>query len=161
MVDGEFIGLHAVKRYFKVTEEGDLDLFFDDSGESQSQGEAALDPLPDVVGEVLNGQSEIIVDIDDNNEPAPENLPAPTDDPVGYLSTDWGHNGFCFRQMNNMTEYHARLKFPCSPTNSSYCFRLFEGLFPKELVLLIIDKVNNTIDGEKVTYGEFLHWIGL
>ena len=104
--DGEFIKLHAVKRYFKVTEEGDPDLFFDDPGESQGQGEATPDPLPDVVGEVLNGQSEInntlealrgIVDIDDDNELAPENVPAPTDDPVGYLSTDWGHNGFCFR----------------------------------------------------------------
>ena len=96
----------AVKWYFKVTEEGDLDLFFNDPGESQGQGEATLDPLPDVVGEVLNGQSEMnnalealcsIINIDDDNEPAPENLPSPTDDPVGYLSTDWGHNGFCFR----------------------------------------------------------------
>ena len=106
MADGEFIELHAVKQYFKVTEEGDPDLFFDDPGESQGQREATPDPLPDVVGEVLNGQSEInntlealcgVVDIDDDNEPAPENLPAPMDDPVGYLSTDWGHNGFCFR----------------------------------------------------------------
>ena len=168
--DGEFIELHAVKRYFKVTEEGDPDLFFDDPGESQGQGEAAPDPLPDVVGEVLNGQSEInntlealrgVVDIDDDNEPAPENLPAPTDDPVGYLSTDWGHNGFCFRRMNNMTEHRARLKFPCDPTTSSYYLHLFEGLFPKELVLLIIDKVNDNIEGEKVSYGEFLRWLGL
>ena len=106
MADGEFIELHAVKRYFKVTEEGDPDLFFDDPGESQGQGEATLDPLSDVVGEVLNGQSEMnntletlcsIVNIDDNNELAPENIPAPTDDPVGYQSTDWGHNGFRFR----------------------------------------------------------------
>ena len=106
MVDGEFIELHAVKQYFKVTEEGDPDLFFNDPGESQGQDEAILYPLPDVVGEVLNGQMKMnntlealrsIVDIDDNNEPAPENVPAPTDDPVGYLSTDWGHNGFCFR----------------------------------------------------------------
>ena len=108
MADGGFIEFHAVKWYFKVTEEGDPDLFFDDPGESRGQGlgEATLDPLPDVVGEVLNGQSEMnntlealhsIVDIDDDNKLAPENLPAPTDDPVGYLSTDWGHNSFCFR----------------------------------------------------------------
>ena len=83
MADGEFIELHAIKQYFKVTEEGDPDLFFDDPGESQGRGEATLDPLPDVVGEVLNGQSEMnntlealhsVVDIDDNNKPAPENL---------------------------------------------------------------------------------------
>ena len=98
IADGEFIELHVIKRYFKVTEEGYPDLYFDDPGESQGQGEAALDPLPDVVAEVLNGQSEMnntlealcsSVDIDDDNKPAPENIPAPTDDPVGYLSTDW------------------------------------------------------------------------
>ena len=97
-VDGEFIKLHAIKQYFKVTEEGDPDLFFDDPGESQGQGEATPDPFPDVVGEVLNGQSEMNntledlcsgVNIDDDNTPAPKNVPAPTDDPVGYLSTDW------------------------------------------------------------------------
>ena len=60
-----------------------------------------------------------------------------------------------------MTEHCARLKFPCDPTNSSYYLNLFEGLFPKQLVLLIINKVNETIDEKKVTYGEFLHWIGL
>ena len=32
MVDGEFIELHVIKQYFKVTEEGDLDLFFNDPG---------------------------------------------------------------------------------------------------------------------------------
>ena len=53
------------------------------------------------------------------------------------------------------------MKFPCDPTTSSYYLHLFEGLFPKELVLLIIDKVNDNIDGEKVTYGEFPYWIGL
>ena len=106
MGDGEFIELHAINQYFNVSEEEDPDLFFDDPGESQGQGEATLDPLPDVVGEVLNGQSEMnntlealcsVVYIDDDNEPAPKNVPAPTDDPVVYLSTDWGHNGFCFR----------------------------------------------------------------
>ena len=43
MADGEFIELHAVKRYFKVTEEGDPDLFFNDPGESQGQGKATPD----------------------------------------------------------------------------------------------------------------------
>ena len=60
-----------------------------------------------------------------------------------------------------MTEHHAQLKFPCDPTNSSSYLHLFEGVFPWELVLLIIDKVNDAIDGEKVTYGEFLCWIRL
>ena len=40
MVDGEFIELYAVKQYFKVTEEGDMHLFFNDPGEAQGQDEA-------------------------------------------------------------------------------------------------------------------------
>ena len=94
MADGELIKLHVIKCYFKVIEEGDPDLFFNDPGESQGQGEATPDPLPDDVGEVLNGQPEMnntlealrsVINIDDDNKPGPENVPAPTDDPVGYL----------------------------------------------------------------------------
>ena len=58
MADGEFIELHVINQCFKVTEEGDPDLFLNDPGEAQGQDEAPPDQLPDVVGEVLNGQLE-------------------------------------------------------------------------------------------------------
>ena len=37
----------------------DPDLFFNDPGKAQGTDEDPPDPLPDVVGEVLNGQSEM------------------------------------------------------------------------------------------------------
>ena len=51
-----FIEIHAVKRYFKVTEEGNQDLFFDAVVEG-SEEQANPDSLQEVVDEALNGQS--------------------------------------------------------------------------------------------------------
>ena len=106
MPNGEFIELHTVKCYFKVTEEGDPDQFFDDPGESQHDNEAPPVPFPEVVGDALNGQSDEmntlealcgVVEIDDDNEPAPENIPQRTDNTGTVLESEWGHDGFCFR----------------------------------------------------------------
>ena len=44
----------------------------------------------------LNG----VVDIDDDNKPAPENIPSPQDNASQHnsiLSGDWGHDGICFQ----------------------------------------------------------------
>ena len=88
MAEGDNIELHAMKRYWKVSEEGDTDLLFDDPGDNVESEETPLVPLPEAVDEAMNGQSvenntiealRDIVDIDDNNKPAPENVPQPTD----------------------------------------------------------------------------------
>ena len=104
----DHIELHAVKCYFRVTTEGDLDLFFDvapttDNGEANE----AQTPLPTAVDEAINGCSEEantnkalqgVVEIDDDNELAEENAPTTTATTNRILSTEWGHNGFCFRK---------------------------------------------------------------
>ena len=66
-------------------EEGDSDSFFDDPvAEEDREEEPVSVALPDVVDRAINGQSTKnntiealcgVVDIDDNNEPAPENVP--------------------------------------------------------------------------------------
>ena len=39
-----------------------------------------------------------VVDIDDNNIPAPENVPVPGDQAVqNVLEMEWGHSSLCFR----------------------------------------------------------------
>ena len=53
------------------------------------------------------------------------------------------------------------MNFPIDSTRNDYYIQLFEGLFPKELLEIIIDKVNKEIEGEKLSYGEFLQWIGV
>ena len=106
----DHIELHAVKRYFRTTE-GDPDLFFDvapttDNGEANE----AQTPFPTAVDEAINVCSEEvntiealqdIVEIDDDNEPAEENVPTTMATTNRILSTEWGHDGFCFRKSQN------------------------------------------------------------
>ena len=89
----DFVELYAVKHYLKVTEEGSPDYFFDHPNTELADEEGAPQALPQVVEDTLNGQSNEanmlealrgVVDIDDNNNPAPENIPAPTDNNDEY-----------------------------------------------------------------------------
>ena len=78
------------------------------------------------------------------------------------LSTEWGHDGFCFQKSQNFGSTHARLNFSVDPTCHGYYVQLFEGFFPKELLQNVIDIVNEKMNGEEeVLYGEFLWWIGI
>ena len=80
-----FIKLHAVKHHFKVTEEGDQDLFFDavvEGGEEQADPQIHLPEVMDEGQSTDNNTSEALerqFEVDDDNEPAPENVPQPTD----------------------------------------------------------------------------------
>ena len=90
-----------MKRCFHVAEEGDLSQVFDDPGTGHAGEEApAQVPLPAAVDDSINGQSEEantikalhgVVDIDDDNEPAPEKVPRTMDSSNWMLSTEWGH----------------------------------------------------------------------
>ena len=78
------------------------------------------------------------------------------------LSSAWRHTGFCYRKSQNLGDSWARLNFPVDPTRNGYYVQLFEGLFPKQVLTVVIDKVNENMHGEDdLTYGEFLWWIGM
>ena len=91
MVGGQLIELHAVKRYIKVTQEGDPELFFDAvvPVEENENDKHELETVPEVIQEMLKawgsfGADKIalaqgVVTLDDDNEPLPEHLPTPTD----------------------------------------------------------------------------------
>ena len=38
-----------------------------------------------------------VVDMDDDNEPIPENIPQPNDAVISPLNETWGHSGFSYR----------------------------------------------------------------
>ena len=127
-------------------------------------------PLPEVVDNAINGMSEEantikalqgVVDIDDDNEPAPKNVPT-ADNSNRLLSTEWGHGGFCFRGSQNFGSTWAKLNFSVDTTCHGYYIQLFKGFFPKQLLQNVIDIVNEKMDGDKeVVYGEFIWWIGI
>ena len=104
--------------------------------------------------------------IDDDNEPAPENLPSPGDSTVSSNNVmgSWTHSSIC--QQKSMIQCNAKpeLTFWTSSLSDPSNPNLFEGLF-----FFIIHQNNNPSPdeqkpspwGKPILYGEFLCWIGL
>ena len=166
-----FQELYAVKKHFTIQAEGDPDFFFDLPVVADVQEEPQELLLPAVVdnelmGENHGGQQDLILaltgilDIDDNNEPVPENVPG---DPLpSILSTAWGHYGFCYRKSNNLADTQARLVNNVDTTRDDVNLQLFDRLFPHKYVEdVILTEVNKVLDQQPVTYGELLRWIRL
>ena len=128
-------------------------------------------PLPAVVDDSINGQSKEantiealcgVIDIDDEIVLAPKNVPRTMDRSNWMLSTEWGHTGFCYRKSQNFGDSQARLNLQVNLTTNGYYVQQFEGLFQKQVLTVVIDKVNENMHGEDdLTYGEFLWWIGI
>ena len=111
--EGNLHELHAVKHYFTVGEEGDPDLFFDAAtlGQEPEGQQVLLQPVinADMNGVNHGGANELItaltgvVEIDDNNEPAPKNIPVPESARTSpILHSSWGHSGFCFHKQEGL-----------------------------------------------------------
>ena len=147
-------------------QEGHPDYFFDaitTTDENANSQEEAL--MPEAVSEHINGNSHttetiqalcVVVDGDDDNEPAPENIPQSTDPTSSLLNTEWGHSGFCYRKSLTMQNNGAKFNFHVDPTEDDYYLQLFEGFFPKDHLNMIIEGINMKINGDLVTYGQFL-----
>ena len=157
------------KKHFSIQQEGDPDLFFDVPQESQQ--ETMDTPLPDAVGDELRGEnhgglSDLVValsgvvDVDDDNQPAPENIPTMTNTP-SLLSTEWGHEGVCFRKESNHPNNPAVLVRPVDTTRDDVNLQLFEHLFPKNFLQEVMIPTMNRKLSNPVSYGELLSWIGL
>ena len=161
--------LHGVKKYWRVKTEGDQDYFFDVAPTSE---ETPLPLLPDAIETELDGgndggQNNLlvaltgVVDIDDDNEPAPENIPIANEENPSILEQAWGHDGICFHCLLNVTNQKARLHFPIDPTENDINLQLFEGLFPKDYLHEVILVETNKKLKEPLSYGELIQWIGI
>ena len=166
--DGDFIDLYAVKRYWKFHKGGDEDLRFNvaPTNDGGAQGDEML-PLPAAVDNYINSERvnvvealQDVVEIDDDNELAPENVPRNNDNNTGVFG-EWGHTGFCHRHIQNMPNSPAKLIFSIDPTTDDIYLQLFEGLFPANFLDKMVTEINKKISGDPVTYSELLKWIGL
>lgn len=108
--DGSRIELYACKRYLKVEAEGlREDFFIGDGHQNDVQEEEAVEevPLPVEIVERLHRERvdfpEDIsalrgtVEMDHDNDPAPENIPTPIGDGNDCNYLPWGHSGTCSR----------------------------------------------------------------
>ena len=131
--EGNLQELHAVKKHFTIEVEGDSDLFFD--VQLAIQPEQPPDTLlpsaidADLVGESHGGTVDLlmalsgVVDVDDDNEPAPENIPTTSMSPT-VLSNEWGHSGICFRRQNSIANIPAKLIIPVDTTRDDINLQL-------------------------------------
>ena len=149
----EPILLHAVKRFVRVDQEGPQDLFFDEVMDTAERNDQTEEPPPATPKEIMEMQKKStlpddagvslshLVEVDDDNEPAPENVPDLADEG----STDhnifginiWKEAEFCARRTSGLGAGGGRVKatlqqFPSHLTPSP--LQLFEMFFPKELV---------------------------
>ena len=124
-------------------------------------------PLPAAVDDYINDNRvntiealQDVVEVDDDNDPAPENVPQRSDNNATVFG-EWGHTGFCHRRMQNTPNSPAKLNFGINTTADDIYVQLFEGLFPANLLDTMVTEMNKNISGDPLTYGELLKWIGL
>ena len=126
--------------------------------------------LPDCVAELLDrlvlDDDDIrvvndAVEVDNDNDPAPENVPEP-----GRANTDcefapsWGHNGICNRKSLGLQDQQPKVNFPSAlvPT----LVDLFELFFPKKFIeQVMIPQMNQKTQLGPIHYGEFIRWCGI
>ena len=185
--------LYTVKRWAKsgVVEEGDPEKLFDspaaptlapnenvpplNSNENEERGDA----IPAAVFNLGQGtapSNEDIAyvrglgfDVDDDNMPAPENIPEPNvPRPTDYGQT-WGWDGIDHRKKGDYFDHQPRLAHGLDDeadlsSHRAY-LRLFFTFFPKRyLEETILVQINEEIEKEserKVTFGELLRFIGV
>ena len=174
--DHEDQELYAVKRWVKVVTEGAAEHIFRDEDEenpttdnpNEKEAEGAV--IDDNVFRA-GGHAEDIalvraqgLDVDDDNLPAPENIPIQTtsnttDD--SHQETGWGWTGIDHRKQLNITDVRANIAGITSDAMEHVSFvGMFFLLFPKELIKTIIEETNKKLDSP-TNMGEFMRWIGI
>ena len=92
------------------------------TNEGSGWQDTEMGPLPGAVIDYINGERvnvietlQDVVEIDDDNEPAPENVPQ-TSDNNNQVFGEWAHTGLCYRHMQNIPNNPAKLNFPLDTT---------------------------------------------
>ena len=166
---GNLHKLYAVKKHFGIQEEGDSNFCIDVAQETQQEQQDELLPAAidsELSGENHSGTSDLltalsgVVDIDDDNGPAPENVLTITTGP-SVLSNTWGHAGIHFHKQRSIGNTPAKLVIPVDMIRDDINLQLFECLFPKKFMVEVMIPAMNKLLKTSVSYGKLLSWICL
>jgi len=160
--DGSYMQLYCIKHWAQGTAEGPSDFFFSNNIEEPTapteQARHDIQELvaPSVAEAMARGHvdnSELadlcgVVDIDNDNTPAPENLPTNNNN-LPIYDNNWHHDGSCFRRVLDANNVNATIKnWPRDviPTD----LQLFEHLFPCAFVkTAMLPKMNATMPASR------------
>jgi Transposase IS4 len=167
-----YICLHAAIKHFTVTTEGPAEEIFGEEAIAEPINvvpEEETNILPSEVAAILQRNNfdehdmtvlENNIQIDDDNAPAPENIPDDNEQPNECTYNEWGHDGICFRRLTGSVNNQPKINIPSSMVPS--LLDLFELLFPKKFIIeVMLKEMNSVPETEPITYGEFLRWLGL
>lgn len=105
------------------------------------------------------------VDVDDDNEPAPENVPAegtvPQEEPP--QNNTWGWSGFCPRRGQGFGERKPHIRGLAGVVLSSMTLlHMYLAFLPRKFIEeVLLVETNKVIEGQPLEFGEFLRWLGL
>ena len=169
--------LYCVRKFCKVVSEGPAANIFETEPEVAEVVLAAGAPVRGVATEALESTGtalpdgvqnfrdtpedislmrEMGFDVDDDNDPAPENVPgsalgasvAPSRDGL-YEGQSWGWNGFCDRRQNHFASAKPRLKGLQETMFLGLTYLdLFLLFFPRMLVQLVLQETNKKLKQE-------------
>ena len=178
----ENVELYAVERYCSITKEGPESEFFTDEIDEMIEETFVEDAMlteetkEDEESEKIDahrhgGELELLdlamagFVVENDNDPLFENAPEsnPSSNEKEEVTWgEWGHSGICYRKQSTATTIMPAIKIQNKKTETMTRLQLFELFFITDYIKeVILVHINKNINGETVTYGEFLRWLGI
>ena len=169
--DSEEEGSDAGKKK-KARVRGEKDDGEDNSSISIDQETVSEDEEPQLIPDTVRKATKEDIravkaqgfDVDDDNEPLPENVPNNNDDPTpANINIKWGWSGFDRRKQEGFDNPPAKFNnLGENALTNMTTILIFRLLFPFQyLERVILPVTNKFIEGKKATIGELLRFIGL
>ena len=150
---GTKLELHTVPHWCKIIKKGQPDFFFNRPAAVETSPEEVeqVVPTPEAVLRIAQtgcvnqldcGELSGAMNIDDDTQPLPENIPDARSAPADDIMGEWGHNGVCERRKVDTPNRNARLifEFDFSPTAQQLFELLFLMKWVKEVLLVKTNK---------------------
>ncbi|KAI2500665.1 Transposase IS4 [Fragilaria crotonensis] len=164
--DGQI--LHAVARFCKVTQEGPIESLFDviptndvENDRSVAVGGNENDEreIPSVLNEDVSSFRAQGFAVDDDNEPAPENVPTSNDTDTGDIYRPWGSEPLDARRVAGVRDVQPSLVSADPSMHTALGF--FLHFLPQEFFKTTILQATNETLSDPLTWDEFLRFMAI
>ena len=164
--DGQI--LHAVTRYCKVMQEGPRESLFDTPPQEDVEGgeDVAVEveapearEIPRFLNEDISNFRAQGFAVDDDNEPAPENVPSPNDEVNEGMYRPWGSEPLDLRRASGVRDIQPTLVSadPSLHTVLGY----FLHFLPVDYLKNTVVTATNTTLSDPLSWEEFLRFMGI
>jgi hypothetical protein len=164
--DGQI--LHAVARFCKVTEEGPVESLFDviSTNDVENAEDVAVEggenierEIPSMLNEDISNFRAQGFSVDDDNEPAPENIPTAVSISNDGIYGRWGSEPLCVRRVRGVGNVQPSLVSADASMHTVLGF--FLHFLPMEYFKTTVLEATNETLSDPLTWDEFLRFISI